>query len=318
MEEVSRRDILSQNLSGEGRMHDCEVIIVGGGIAGLSAALVLGRCRRRTLVIDSGEPRNARSRALHGFLSRDGVDPWEMRRIGGEQLDAYPDVTRIDGTVIDAQCRQGGFDVDLADGRRFSGRMMLLATGIVDHLPQVEGLDRYYGRSVFHCPYCDGWETRDQPLAVYGRGEDGVDFALELLGWSRDLVLCTDGEALCEKGRRRLERHGIALRQERVLRLEGEGEALERIVFAEGEPLSRSALFFLPAQGAHSPLAQRLGCEVREGVSETGPLQQSAVPGLYMAGDAARSVKLAIVAAAEGAQAAFAINTALHKSNSRE
>jgi thioredoxin reductase len=294
---------------------DYEVIIVGGGIAGLSAALVLGRCRRRTLVCDSGKPRNARSRGLHGFLSRDGTDPWEMRRLGHEQLKAYPDVAHMNGKVVDAWCRSEGFDVALEDGRRFSSRILLLATGVVDHLPEVEGIEDFYGRSVLHCPYCDGWEQRDRPLAVYGRGEEGVLFALELLIWSRDLVLCTDGDALGIEERRRLQRHGIALREERLVRLEGEGELLERLVFAEGEPLARSALFFLPEQSAHSPLASRLGCAVNDGVSETGSLQQTSVPGLYMAGDAARSVKLAIVAAAEGAQAAFAINTALQKAD---
>ena len=293
-----------------------EVIIVGGGMAGLSAALILGRCRRRVLLCDSGKPRNWASRSLNGFLSRDGIDPWEMRRIGRDQLKSYPDVVFMEGEVCDARCREGGFDVALKSGERFSSRILLLATGIVDRLPQVEGMEELYGRGVHHCPYCDGWECRDQPLAVYGRGEEGADFALELLTWSDDLVLCTNGEELPASAAARLSRHGIGVREERLRRLESKDGRFEKLVFEAGEPLARKGLFFLPLQSPHAPLAQQLGCAVTEsGVVETGTLQQTGVPGLYLAGDAARSVKLAIVAAAEGAQAAFAINTALQKAD---
>lgn len=293
-----------------------EVIIIGGGMAGLSAALILGRCRRRVLVVDSGRPRNAASRSLNGFLSRDGTDPWEMRRLGREQLRHYPSVEYMEGEACGAERREGEFEVALKDGSRFRSRTLLLATGIVDRLPEVEGIADLYGRSVFHCPYCDGWEHRDFPLAAYGRGKEGVRYALELLSWSRDLVLCTDGEKVRDDGREMLERHGIGLREERLMRLEGKNGELERLVFEEGEPLSRRALFFLPEQEAHSALAEGLGCTMTsEGVVETGSLQRTEVPGLYLAGDAARSVKLAIVAAAEGAEAAFAINTALQKAD---
>jgi thioredoxin reductase len=290
-----------------------EVIIVGGGIAGLSAALLLGRCRRRVLVFDSERPRNAASRSLHGFLTRDGTDPWEMRRIAREQLRQYETVEFQLAEAVDACCLNGSFEVILRDGSRFTSRMLLLATGIVDRLPPVEGLESFYGRSVFHCPYCDGWENRDRPLAAYGRGKDGVDFALELTTWSRDLVLCTDGADLPTEERDRLTHSGIGWRPEPILRVEGCDGRLERIIFSDGDPLARQALFFLPEQVQHSPLAERLGCRMRDGLVETGRLQETGVPGLFLAGDAARSVKLAIIAAAEGAEAAFAIQTALQK-----
>lgn len=293
-----------------------EVIIVGGGIAGLSAALILGRCRRRVLVIDSGRPRNGASRAMHGFLSRDGIDPWEMRRLGREQLRQYPSVELLEGEAVDAECLDERFSVTLKDGTRFSCRILLLATGIVDRLPEVEGAASLYGRGLYHCPYCDGWEHRDLPLAIYGRGREGVLYALELKSWSDDLVLCTDGDDLVPEERERLARHGVGLRTEKLLRLEGGDGGLERLVFDGSDPLPRRALFFLPAQEPHSDLASRLGCTiVPGGVVETGSLQRTEVPGLYLAGDAARSVKLAIVAAAEGVEAAYAINTALHKAD---
>lgn len=293
-----------------------DVIIVGGGIAGLSAALILGRCRRRVLVCDSDRPRNGASRALHGFLSRDGIDPWEMRRLGREQLRPYGNVELRRGEVIDARCLVDGFRVFCQDGSQYESRMLLLATGIIDHLPAIDGIDELYGRSVFHCPYCDGWEHRDQALAVYGGGEEGVAFALEVRGWSADLVLCTGGEPLSDEQAERLSRYGIGVREEQLLRLEGKEGCLEALVFAAGDPLRRQALFFLPGLGQHSPLPQLLGCQVGKGGQiTTGQLQETGIPGLYLAGDAAKSVKLAIVAAAEGAEAAFAINTALQKND---
>jgi thioredoxin reductase len=292
-----------------------EVIIVGGGIAGLSAALILGRCRRRVLVFDSGRPRNAVSRGVHGFLSRDGIDPMELRHQGREQLIPYTTVRWQEQEVIAAAVRRNHFEVSTAAGETFCARMLLLATGVVDCLPAIEGMARFYGRGVYHCPYCDGWEMRDRPLAIYGRGEEGVELALELKEWSDDLVLCTNGEELSTDQQERLQRHGIDLRNERLLKLEG-GEALEKLVFVSGEELGRAGLFFLSEIVQHSPLPAMLGCQVDGlGVVSTGSLQQTPIPGLFLAGDAARSVKLAIVAAAEGAEAAFAINRALRQAD---
>jgi thioredoxin reductase len=292
-----------------------EVIIVGGGIAGLSAALILGRCRRRVLVFDSGRPRNAVSRGIHGFLSRDGIAPLEMRRLGREQLTPYTSVRYRESEVVAATARENHFSVSTAEGESFSGRMLLLATGVVDCLPAVEGMAHFYGRGVYHCPYCDGWEMRDRPLAVYGRGAQGVELALELRTWSDDLLLCTDGDELPEELKQPLRRHGIELRSEHLLRLTG-GDELERLVFASGEEVARAGLFFLSEIVQHSPLAAMLGCQTDAmGVISTGSLQRTPIPGLYLAGDAARSVKLAIVAAAEGTEAAFAIDRALRRAD---
>jgi thioredoxin reductase len=198
-----------------------DVLIVGAGPAGLSAALVLGRCRRRVVICDAGHPRNAASLGLHGFLTRDGIDPAEFLHIGREQLRPYETIELRQTEVIDARRLAGGFEVTLSDGERISSRKLLLATGVVDEVPAIAGLAELYGRSVFHCPYCDGWEMRDQSLAVYGCGENGLGLTLELLLWSRDLVLCTDGPSqLSEEERRRLVHHNIGLREERITRLE--------------------------------------------------------------------------------------------------
>ena len=291
-----------------------DVIIVGAGPAGLSAALILGRSRRRVLVCDTGRPRNAASRAMHGFLSRDGMPPAEFLRIAREQMQLYTTVEMRDIEVVRAECVDSRFHVTLQDGVRLAARKLLIATGVVDNLPSIPGFRELYGRSVFHCPYCDGWEVRDQPLAVYGRGARGLGLSLELTGWSRDIVLCTDGPPELEAGEiARLTRNGIAVRDEPVVGLEGR-DGLERVVFERGEPLSRRALFFTTGQTQQSELARALGCTINDkGTVHTGKYETTHLSGLYVAGDASRAVQWVVVAAAEGAEAAFAINSDLLK-----
>jgi thioredoxin reductase len=293
---------------------DFDVIIVGAGPAGLSAALVLGRCRRKVLVLDTNRPRNAASHAVHAFLSRDGIHPRELRRIGRQQLARYKTVRLVNREATAARCLPSGFEVTLADRSVLRARKLLLATGVVDELPQVEGLKPLYGRSVFHCPYCDGWESRDKPLAVYSKTANGVGLAIELQVWSRDIVLCTDGVGLEQKHLERLAQHRIPWRRERIRRLEARGGHLRRIVFQNGDSLDRSVMFFSMPQRQASNLAQQLGCGfTQKGAVRTGEYEASDIPGVYVAGDASKYVQLAIVAAAEGAQAAFAINTDLIK-----
>jgi thioredoxin reductase len=293
-------------------IEQCDVAIVGGGPAGLSAALVLGRCRRRVVLFDSGEYRNAAARIMHGFLSRDGFAPGELRRIALGELARYPTVEVRKAHVADVRAIERGFEL-VTDGGTLRCRKLLLATGLVDELPDVAGAEALYGHLVHHCPYCEGWEVRDRPLAAYGTGDDsGGGLALELTLWSRDIVLVTNGpSALSDDYRRRLAAHSIPVRTERIARFEGEGDVL-RIVFESGEPLVRRALFFNTTSRQRSDLAVRLGCEVGEkGGFETEKFQSTCVPGLYVAGDASREVLQVIVAAGEGSEAAVGINKAL-------
>ncbi len=297
-----------------------DVVIVGAGPAGLSAALILGRSRRHVLVCDTGKPRNAASHAMHGFLSRDGMPPAEFLRVAREQLRQYDSVDMRDVEVIAAECIDSRFHVTVQGGGRVTARKLLIATGVVDNVPDIPGFRDLYGTSVFHCPYCDGWEVRDRPLAIYGRGARGLGFSLEMTGWSRDLVLCTDGPSeIPAEGLARLERAGIRVREDRLVRLEGRAGddeilRLERLVFASGEPLERDAVFFTTGQTQHSDLVTRLGCVMTDkGTVWTGKYEAAHLPGLYVAGDASRAVQWVVVAAAEGAEAAFAINTDLLK-----
>lgn len=292
-----------------------DVVIIGAGPAGLSAAEILGRCRRHVLICDRGHQRNARSRQLNGCLTRGGIVPTELRRIGREELARYGSVMLRDIEATDVAQGGPGFVVTLKDGTSVETRKLLLATGVLDDLPDIPGFEALYGTSVHHCPYCDGWEVRDQPLAIYGRGEHGKGLALELTGWSRDLVLCTDGPAeLTPHQRERLALHGIAVREERIAALEGRDGRLDCIRFASGERLPRAALFFRTMFRQASSFAVKLGCKLTtKGVVPTETYERTGIPGLFVAGDASRHVQLSIVAAAEGVEAAFALNTELLK-----
>jgi thioredoxin reductase len=292
-----------------------DAIIVGAGTAGLSAALVLGRARRRVLVLDSGSPRNAPATSSNGVFTRDGTPPAELARIACGQLTPYTTVSvkRMAGS---AACAQGsGFEVSLADGAVVTCRKLLLAHGVVDELPNISGVPELWGSLVLHCPYCDGWEVRDQPLAFHpnGDGEAALNMARLLLGWSRDLVLCTNARTrLSEDDRRTLGRWGVRLREEPIVRIEPTDEASARLVFQAGDVLPRRALVLHPRQHLASEMATRLGCALDEQgslvVNEKG---ESSVPGVYAAGDIIPGIQMVIRAAASGATAAVGINNAL-------
>jgi thioredoxin reductase len=299
-----------------------DVVVVGGSSAGLGAALILGRSRRRTLVLDSGEPRNAPSSGVHGFFSRDGIAPEELLEVGREQLEPYPSVEVRPTRVTDASGENGDFEVILDDGTLVRTRKLVLATGVVDELPEKPGFEELWGRGVYHCPYCHGWEVRDRPLAVLNPGEGAVQRAAFVRNWSRDLVLLTDGPAnLNEEGLRTLRALGIPVRQERISHLEGDqgGAAggLRRIHFEDGSSLEREGLFYVPPQRQGSDLTKMLGCEIvamrqaPAGVKSDPTTRETSVAGVYVAGDAGNAVQSALLAAASGANAAFFVNHSL-------
>lgn len=291
-------------------MHD--VCIVGAGPAGLNAALVLGRCGRDVVVFDSGQPRNRVSRGLHGYLTRDGVEPLSLRELGRNELKNYPSVRVEETEVISARRSTHGFALALKDGRAVDSRFLLLATGRIDMLPDKPGFKKFYGRGVYHCPYCDGWEHRGQKLVVYGGGCGGVDLALVLLTWTRNLTFCLGQvEDIAVDHRAKLAANDIRVISETVSELRGDTE-LREIRFANGDVFACDALFFSAECRQKSALPEMLGCQFDDAGSVVCAAHAATgIPGLYVAGNVRGGVHLAIMAAAEGAEAAIAINDAL-------
>ena len=299
-------------------MERVDVVIAGGGPAGLSAALMLGRCCRRVVVIDAGEPRNRRASAIHGYLTRDGVSPAELVRSAEAELARYPTVELRRGLVTDVTGTRGVFEVRDAEGGVIQARRILLATGVIDVVPGIEGLADLFGRSVHHCAHCDGYEYAGRPIGVYGQAGPGVEAGLAMLAWSSDVVLLTDGRPLTPEDRRRCDAQGVAVRDDRVIRLEGRDGRLERVVFADGSSLPREGLFLVAGQREQSKLPAQIGCEINaDGVVVTDEHDVTSVPGIYAAGDASVGEQMVVVAAAQGTVAAVKIHASLWEEDLR-
>jgi thioredoxin reductase len=274
---------------------------------------VLGRSRRNVLVVDSGRYRNAASKEMHCFLGADGVNPADFKALARTQLQAYPSVTYLKAEATDITANGNRFTATLSTGTTATARTILMATGVVDEVPNVKGIQAFWGKTVHVCPYCDGWECRDTPITVYGKGEKGAGLALMLRQWSPTITLCTDGPAGFHPGTpEALAEHTIKVLETPISHLSGTGHQLETIHFTDGTTLATCSLFFNTGQHQRSPLFKQLGCDVdsKGGIlcDENG---LTSIRNVYVAGDASRDVQLAIVAAAEGAKAAVAINKAL-------
>ena len=287
-------------------------MIVGGGPAGLSAALVLGRCLRTVLILDDAHYRNGDSRArMHGFITRDGGTPKEFRELARADVARYPTVRLEQDTIVDARRVERGFALLTKTGRELQCGALLVATGFVDTVPTVAGARELCGELVVPCPYCDAYEVRNQPLAAFSYPDDrGGHYAFLLAQWSNDVVFCAERRPeLSDAMRARLAERSVRIEHRELRSMERERDGL-RLVFSERESVWRRMLFYhLGGRGA-SDLAAKLGARVDERGSVDVDRRQAAtgVPGLWVAGDATRDVLQAIVAAGEGASAAVAIN----------
>lgn len=294
---------------------ELDVVIVGGGAAGLSAALVLGRCLRRVVVVDAGNPRNKAARMFNGYLSRDGSDPAEFLAISREQLRRYRETVELrSGSVKEARRGKNHFDVVLEDGTSLTSRTLLVASGLVDLLPAFENFQDFYGKTVHSCPYCDGWEVRGQVLVVTGGDQAAADLAIELLLWSRKMTLCTNGPLKCDrKTKRLLKKLEVPIIEREIKALEGEEGNLSGVRFIDGTILPCEALFFAPPQHQRSVLAEQLGCDFckEDNCIQCGENAETSVPGVYAAGNCSKGIQLVVSAVAQGMEAAFAINNAL-------
>jgi thioredoxin reductase len=284
-----------------------DAVIVGGGPAGLSAALVLGRATKRVLVVDEGRPANAVSQGVGGLLGHDRVTPAELRRDGRRQLAEHPAVAVRHGAVEHVEPVADAFAVTLAGAGTVRADAVVLAHGLRYDPPPLPGIEPLWGRSVFHCAFCDGWEVRDRPLALHGSGPGAARSALLLANWSHDVVLCTDGAPNPDAAL--LAAAGVRVRTEPIARLAGLGGRLARIEFAHGPAEPREALFVNTRRDQPNGLAEALGCELTEaGTIVTDADGRTSVPGVYAAGDAATAHSRSVAnAVGTGSRVAYAV-----------
>jgi thioredoxin reductase len=296
------------------KLYDCAII--GGGPAGLNAALVLGRARRSVILFDDNKPRNAVTHESHGFITRDGVKPEEFRRLAHADISKYPSVQIARAKVVDMVKRGHSlFLVQTSAGEVFQARTIILAIGLKEKLPNITGVTDYYGISLFSCPYCDGWELRDQPLAVISENESHrYSMASMVYNWSKDLIICTNGVGSFDQQQRaKLHSRGIRLYEQRIAGFRGKNGRLQKIVFVDGTEVARTGGFVTSNWHLAIRFAEKLGCRLNEsGGLAIDDYGKTTVEHVFTAGDAATiSPAQLIVAAAGGSKAAMSVNTAL-------
>ena len=292
-----------------------DVIVVGGGAAGLSAALVLSRARRQVVVVDSGVPRNAPAAHMQGFLSRDGMPPSELLATGRSEVMAYG------GQIVSATVEQllgagatdaPAFVARLADGTLLHGRRVLVTTGLLDELPDIPGLRDRWARDVLHCPYCHGYEVRDQRLGVVWNGPVTPAYAQIVRQWSDDVVLLAPRATLTDEQRTELLARAIGVVESPITGVEASGDRLTGVTLADGTTLQRDALFVPPRFTPRSDLLSQLGCDLDgDGWVVTGANGGTSVPGVRVAGNVSNPRAQVITAAGEGSAAAIALNADL-------
>lgn len=294
-------------------MDDWECVIVGGGAAGLSAALVLGRARRRTLVVDAGQPSNQAAQAIGGLLGHDRQPPAQLYETGRRELSEYPSVRYRTGEVVSGRTIGDQLGLELEGGESVVARRVLLATGMQYCPPELPGLAELWGKSVFQCPFCHGWEMRDKRLATLAAGDDAVHAALMLRGWSDDVVLLTDGPSdLADDERRRLQAAKVDIEERRIVELIGQDGQMTAVAFADGSRLERDGLLVEAPLQQRSGLAAQLGAACAE--SPTAPdsldvdsLHRTTVHTVFAAGDTCTEQPYLAGAIAAGTEAAMII-----------
>ncbi|WP_341357550.1 NAD(P)/FAD-dependent oxidoreductase [Rossellomorea sp. y25] len=293
-------------------MLDCAVI--GGGPAGLNASLVLGRSRRKTVLFDDDKPRNSVTKESHGFITRDGINPSELRRIARAELGNYPDVTIIEQRVGKVTKDHQRFTIETEAGDVYHAKKVILATGLKETFPEINSLKQYYGTSVFSCPFCDGWELRDRPLAVIAENTRAFHMTKVVYNWSSDLIVCTNGnKVLSINDKTILENKGISVYEQKISSLIGEDGYLKKISFEDGITVRREGGFVVPEMEQASTIGEELGCEFTDqGAIITDATGHTNVEGLFACGDTSIiAPSQLIIAAAAGSKTAIGVNAAL-------
>ena len=294
-------------------LYDCAII--GGGPAGLNAALVLGRARRNVILFDNDNPRNAVTQESHGFITRDGVKPNEFRQIAHKEIGRYPSVKYSKRQVTSVIKNEPSFGLVTSKNEQYQSKTIIISTGLKDVLPSIDNISDYYGRSLFSCPYCDGWELRDKPLVVIiCEPIQGFHFTQTIYNWSKDLIVCTNGEAFQNSAQKDLlQNKGIKIIENKIKNFVGKNGQMEQIIFENGETALRKGGFVQPQWIQSSDFGKQLGCESNSlGGIAIDSFGRTNLQGIYAAGDASVIIPAQlIIAAAEGSRAAIGVNTDL-------
>lgn len=292
---------------------DC--VIIGGGPSGLSASLTLGRAMRKIALFDDGTNRNRVTQESHGFITRDGIKPQQFKEFGLKELEKYPSVSYFNATVSEIIKDRGNdrFIVKASNGQQYVAEKLILATGIQEVF-SIPSIRNYYGKSLFSCPYCDGWEQRDKPLVVIAEKEKHVLHLTKLIyNWSQDLIVLTNGVQLSKEGATELQKRDIEIISEQVKNLIGHDGYLQKIEFVTGETISKSFGFVAPSYYRPNQFAEKLGCKIHEdGKVITDGLGRTTQKNIYIAGETEKSKPTSLmISAAKGNKAAVSVNTDL-------
>lgn len=291
-------------------LFDCAII--GGGPAGLNAALVLGRAIRNVVLFDNNKPRNAVTQESHGFITRDGISPTEFRQIAHKEISRYPTVEYKNTEVISVIKNQMTFELVTSMDEKYQSKTIIISTGLKDILPSIDNISDFFGKSLFSCPYCDGWELKDRPLVVIVEEQkQGLHFTQTIYNWSKDLIVCTNGKIILSSEQKDLlQSKGIKIIEHKIKKFVGQNGQIEQLVFEDGETISREGGFLLPQWIQSTDFGKLLGCENNSlsGIA-TDSFGRTNIAGVYAAGDASVIVPAQlIIAAAEGSQAAIGVN----------
>lgn len=292
-----------------------DVAIIGGGPAGLNAAVVLGRCQRKVVLFDTGQPRNLHSEGMHNYLTRDHIPPIDFLHIAHDEIKKYGVEFHYLKVTNAIKKPDGIFQIKDRQEKLHYAKKLLIATGLADKLPDIPGLKECYGKSVFHCPYCDGWEVRHKKIGIYAKNKNGVDLALSLKTWSDNVRLYTDGKKYLKAYQlEQLADHNIEVITKPWQQLQHVEGKIKKIHFKDNTQKACDAIFFVNGFDQQTDLAENLGCRISaKGVVLTNKSQGTNVKGVFVAGDASKDMHFVVVAAAEGAKAGVTINKELQK-----
>lgn len=285
---------------------DCAII--GGGPAGLSAALVVGRGRKQVIVFDNELPRNRVTQESHGFITNDGMTPFEIRQAGEADLQKYPHIEIKRSQIVDIQKKEESFTLLTHEGDAFEAKKIILATGLQDILPEIEGIHDVYGKTLFSCPFCDGWELKEKALALIAENQRALHMAKLLSNWTKNLIVFTNGHVLAEEDKTLLTAHSIQVIDVPIVSIDHDNGQLRSLQLANGEIVNREGGFVASEFKQSAPFAEKLGCQMTKNAGiETDILGRTTVSGVFACGDNLGGPAQLVLAAAAGSQAGMGV-----------